>query len=183
MMAGRVDCFLPRLQQPWDQPCRILFRAHQTYHHFTLDSSIKYFRMIVHSPRSRPPPLVYHLTTFRAVSSLWFLSLISSLTCALLAISLHLWTRRYLTDIRQPGTLCIQARVHEYLATGLRDSGIAVLVDVMRACHQLSFVLFAIGLSIYLSLTIPSTDAVVISWFFSMGLAIPMNDRDGNFTK
>ena len=118
-------------------------------------------------PSQQPGPyyVLPNQSTYNAVSSLWFLSLISSLTCALLAISLHLWTRRYLTDIRQPGTLCNQARVREYLTAGLHDSGIAVLVDVMRAIHQISFALFAIGLCIYASLTDFATSTVVIGWF------------------
>jgi hypothetical protein len=114
----------------------------------------------------QPPIYVPPSTsTFQAVSSLWFLSLVSSLTCALLALSLLQWTRRYLLDVRQRGTLCNQARVREYLAEGIHDSGIAILVDVMRACHQISFALFAIGLSIYLSLTVTVTGTLVITWF------------------
>jgi hypothetical protein len=102
---------------------------------------------------------------FQLVGSLWFLSLVSSLTCALLAISLQQWTRRYLTEVQQRCTLCSQARIRQYLAEGIRDSGIAVLVDAMRACHQLSFTLFAIGLSIYFSSTAFETGVVVVTWF------------------
>ena len=38
------------------------------------------------------------------------------------------------------------SRIREYLAEGIRESRCAILVDVMRACHQISFVLFSLGL-------------------------------------
>ncbi|KAF8259643.1 hypothetical protein EI94DRAFT_1615028, partial [Lactarius quietus] len=89
------------------------------------------------------------LVTFQLVNSLWFSSLVISLTCALLAVSLQQWTRRYLMDVRRRDTPCNQARIRAYLAEGLFESRIAVLMDVMRACHQLSFFLFTLGLFEY----------------------------------
>ena len=85
------------------------------------------------------------IPSFTLVNSLWFSSLILSLTCALLAISLQQWARRYLVAVRQRRTPYTQARIREYLAEGIRNSGIALLVDLMRAGQQLSFVLFAAG--------------------------------------
>ncbi|KAF8265065.1 hypothetical protein EI94DRAFT_1736704 [Lactarius quietus] len=72
--------------------------------------------------------------SFQLVNSLWFSSLI-----------LSQWAGRYLVAVRQRRTPYNQARVREYLAEGIRDSGISLLVDLMRAGQQLSFVLFAIG--------------------------------------
>ncbi|KAF8269603.1 hypothetical protein EI94DRAFT_1573709, partial [Lactarius quietus] len=83
---------------------------------------------------------------FQLVNSFWLSSLVLSLTCALLAISLQQWARQYLMAIRQRRTPHRQARIREYLAQGVRDSGIAILVDLMRAGQQLSFALFALGL-------------------------------------
>ena len=107
----------------------------------------------------------FNLPNFPLVNALWFSSLIISLTCALLAVSFQQWTHRYLMDVRQRGTPCNQARIREYLAEGIHESRIAVLVDVMRVCHQLSFFLFALGLSAYVLATDWTTFGIVSSWF------------------
>ncbi|KAH9016640.1 hypothetical protein EDB83DRAFT_2232451, partial [Lactarius deliciosus] len=86
---------------------------------------------------------------FDLVNSLWFLSLIISLTCALLAILSQQWARRYLMAIRQRDAPHNQARIREFLAEGIQNSGIALLVDAMWASHQLSFMLFTLGLLVY----------------------------------
>ena len=88
---------------------------------------------------------------FQFVNALWLSSLVLSLTCALLAISLQQWARRYLVAVRQRRTPHSQARIRGYLAEGVRDSGIVILVDLMRTGQQLSFVLFATGLLVPLS--------------------------------
>ncbi|KAH9004698.1 hypothetical protein EDB86DRAFT_1978055 [Lactarius hatsudake] len=99
---------------------------------------------------------------FQLVNSLWFLSLILSLTCALMAILLQQWARRYFMAIRQRGTLYSQARVREFLAEGVRNSGIAILVDIMRAFHHLSFMLFLGGLLVYFYYTDYSTFTIIL---------------------
>ena len=68
-------------------------------------------------------------------------------------------------DVRQRGTPCTQARIREYLAEGIHESRIAVLVDVMRVCHQLSFVLFALGLIAYFLATDLTTFSIISIWF------------------
>lgn len=65
------------------------------------------------------------------VNSLWFFSLVISLTCTLLAVSLQQWTHRYLVEVQRQGIPCCQARVREYLAEGIRKSGCAILVDAI----------------------------------------------------
>ncbi|KAI9435340.1 hypothetical protein H4582DRAFT_682181 [Lactarius indigo] len=87
--------------------------------------------------------------TLEFVNSIWYISLVISLTCALLAILLQQWARRYLMAVQQRGTLYNQARLREFLAEGIRVSGIALLVDVMWASHQISFLLFVLGLLVY----------------------------------
>jgi len=52
---------------------------------------------------------------FQLVNSLWFTSLVLSLTCALLAVSLQQWTRRYLIAVRQRRTPYSQARIRRFL--------------------------------------------------------------------
>lgn len=58
------------------------------------------------------------------------------------------------------------SRIREYLAEGIRESRCAILVDVMRACHQISFVLFSLGLCAYFLSTDMTTFGIVSSWFF-----------------
>ncbi|KAH9032792.1 hypothetical protein EDB85DRAFT_2145367 [Lactarius pseudohatsudake] len=83
---------------------------------------------------------------FQLVNTLWYSSLVISLTCALLAILSQQWARRYLMAVRQRDAPYNQARIREFLAEGIHDSGIALLVDAMWTSHQLSFVLFILGL-------------------------------------
>jgi hypothetical protein len=68
-------------------------------------------------------------------------------------------------DVRQRRIPSTQARIREYLAEGIHESRIAVLVDVMRVCHQLSFVLFALGLTVYFRATDWTTFGIISSWF------------------
>lgn len=58
------------------------------------------------------------------------------------------------------------SRIREYLAEGIRESRCAILVDVMRACHQIFFVLFSLGLCAYFLSTDMTTFGIVSSWFF-----------------
>ena len=96
-------------------------------------------------------PIAKFEQNFQLVNALWLSSLVLSLACALLAISLQQWARRYLVAVRRRRTPHNQARIREYLAEGVRDSGIAILVDSMRAGQQFSFVLFVVGLLVPLS--------------------------------
>lgn len=121
-----------------------------------------------------PPPQIPGIDDFstdaspvpyQLVNSLWFLSLVLSITCALLAVSLQQWARRYLMAVRRRRTLYSQARIRQFLVEGLRDSGISILVDVMRTSHQFSFVLFAIGLLVYFANTDGLTYQIMLVWF------------------
>ncbi|KAH9166822.1 hypothetical protein EDB89DRAFT_185096 [Lactarius sanguifluus] len=106
----------------------------------------------------------FSLVSFELVNSLWYTSLVISLTCALLAILLQQWARRYLMAVRQRGTLCNQARIREFLAEGIRDSGIVLLVDVMWASHQFSFLLFILGLLVYFWHDDHATFSIILTW-------------------
>src|SRR6266481_7821523 len=54
-------------------------------------------RSSIPPPVAQPPP--FSPPRYAVwVNSLWFLSLVMSLTCALLATSLHQWARRYIRD-------------------------------------------------------------------------------------
>ncbi|KAH9012878.1 hypothetical protein EDB85DRAFT_1001620 [Lactarius pseudohatsudake] len=103
---------------------------------------------------------------FQALSiTLWYSSLVISLTCALLAILSQQWARRYLKAVRQRDAPYNQARIREFLAKGIHDSGIALLVDAMWASHQLSFMLFILGLLMLFFNTADNvTFLIVVIW-------------------
>ena len=71
--------------------------------------------------------------------------------------------------IQQRRTLYNQARIREFLAEGIRDSGIAILVDVMRTGHQFSFVLFTLGLLLYFASVHLPTFYIILLWFIVWG--------------
>ncbi|KAH8986851.1 hypothetical protein EDB92DRAFT_1948871 [Lactarius akahatsu] len=97
--------------------------------------------------------------------TLWYSSLVISLTCALLAILLQHWARRYLKAVRQRDAAYEQARNREFLADGIHDSGIALLLDAMWASHQLSFMLFILGLlMLFFDTAAGATFFVVLIW-------------------
>jgi uncharacterized protein DUF6535 len=85
------------------------------------------------------------------VNLLWFLSLILSLICALLATSLQQWARRYIR-ITQPPRLSPhkRARIRAFFSDGVDKSHLTNPVEVLPLLLHLSLFLFFAGLLIYL---------------------------------
>ncbi|KAH9980789.1 hypothetical protein BJV74DRAFT_981447 [Russula compacta] len=85
------------------------------------------------------------------VNSLWFLSLVISLTCAMLATSSQQWARRYLR-ITQPARCSPhkRARMRAFFANGLEYFHVAQVAETLAALVHISLFLFAVGLVIYL---------------------------------
>ncbi|KAH9032796.1 hypothetical protein EDB85DRAFT_1954261 [Lactarius pseudohatsudake] len=119
---------------------------------------------ITFDPIDLPSLFPPSLTPYRLVNSLWYSSLVISLTCALLAILLQQWARQYLMAVQQQGTPHNRARIRGFLAEGIRDSRIVLLVDAMWASHQLSFLLFTLGLLVYFRNTDDATFFVILTW-------------------
>jgi len=111
-----------------------------------------------------PPIVDYYIVSYLLVNSLWLSSLVISLMVAVLAILLQQWARRYYITARQLGSPHSQAQVRQFLSDGIHDSGIAILVDVMMACHHTSFVLFIAGLLVHFSNTNLISFLVMIVW-------------------
>ena len=104
------------------------------------------------------------------VNSLWFMSLVVSLTCALLATSLQQWTRRYIKNA-QPKRCPPQeqARKRAFFADGMDEMPIPLprAVEGMPALLHLSVFLFFAGLLIFI-FNINSTVFIpVTSWIAS----------------
>ncbi|KAH9007407.1 hypothetical protein EDB83DRAFT_2236509, partial [Lactarius deliciosus] len=80
------------------------------------------------------------------INSVWSLSLVLSLMCALLATFLQQWARRYLHAVRQNHPPHVHAHVREYFARGARKFYIFGLVDALPFLLLVSVHLFFAGL-------------------------------------
>ncbi|KAH9164146.1 hypothetical protein EDB89DRAFT_1859517, partial [Lactarius sanguifluus] len=97
------------------------------------------------SPCTQSPPSA--LVVF--VNSVWFLSLVLSLTCALIATLLQQWARRYLQMIQRNHAPHVRAHVREYFSRGARRFRIIGLVEVLPFLLLISVLLFFAGLVVF----------------------------------
>ncbi|KAH9972254.1 hypothetical protein BGW80DRAFT_1445977 [Lactifluus volemus] len=104
------------------------------------------------------------------VNSLWFLSLVISLTCALLATMLQQWARRYVT-ITQPARYSPHKRasIRAFLANGVDKFHLPWSVEALPALLHLSLFLFFSGLVIYLFNINHTVYSVVVWWVVLSG--------------
>jgi Family of unknown function (DUF6535) len=79
------------------------------------------------------------------------MSLVISLTCALLATSSHQWARRYIR-VTQPARCSPEkrARMRAFFANGVEKMHIAQVVEGLPTLIHLSLFLFFAGLAIFL---------------------------------
>ena len=86
------------------------------------------------------------------VNTLWFLSLVINLTCAILASLLQQWARRYLevTQTRSSYSLHKQARTRTFFAEGIKRFRVPWVFEALPALLHLSVFLFFAGLVVYL---------------------------------
>ncbi|KAH9025462.1 hypothetical protein EDB85DRAFT_2149793 [Lactarius pseudohatsudake] len=80
------------------------------------------------------------------VNSVWFLSLVLSLTCALIATLLQQWARRYLQMIQRNHPPHVRAHIREYFSRGARRFHIFWLVEALPFLLLISVLLFFAGL-------------------------------------
>ena len=108
------------------------------------------------------------------VNSLWFLSLVVSLTCALLATLLKQWARRY-SSITQPTRYSPhkRARIRAFCADGVDKLHLPWAVEALPAMLHLSLFLFFIGLLVYL-FNINHTAFNVTAWWIGISAAVYM---------
>jgi hypothetical protein len=107
-------------------------------------------RASVPSPVAKPPP--FSRPRYAVwVNSLWFLSLVMSLSCALWATSLHQWARRYIR-LTQPSRCSPEkrARMHAFFADGVDKMHIPWAVEGLPTLLHLALFLFFSGLAIFL---------------------------------
>ena len=104
----------------------------------------------VPSPVARPPP--FSPPTYAIwVNSLWFLSFVLGLICALLATSLQQWARRYIR-VTQPARCSPEkrARMRAFFAKGVDTLGARLVVERLPMLLHISLFLFLAGLGVFL---------------------------------
>ena len=82
------------------------------------------------------------------VIAMWLISLVLSLTCALIATLLQQWARRYIETPKSAKTLRNRARVRSLLLVGTKLYKIPLIVDMLPTLLHLSVYLFLAGLVI-----------------------------------
>ena len=95
-------------------------------------------------PPFSPPPFAVWL------NSLWFLSLVVSLTSALLATSVQQWARRYLKVTRLRYSLHERARIRAFFHRGVERWHLSWAAHVVSILQHLSLFLFFAGLLLWL---------------------------------
>jgi Family of unknown function (DUF6535)/Ubiquitin carboxyl-terminal hydrolase len=121
-------------------------------------------RASIPSPVAKPPP--FSPPRYAVwVNSLWFLSLVISLSCALLATSLHQWARRYIR-LTQPARCSPEkrARMRAFFASGVDKMHIPWAVEGLPTLLHLSLFLFFGGLVIFLFNVDHEVFTCVVCW-------------------
>ena len=99
------------------------------------------------------------------VNALWFLSLVISLTCALLATLLQQWARRYLRITQSPRyTLHKRARIRAFFSEGVENCLLPWTVDALPTLLHISLFLFFAGLVVFLCEINLTIFKLVVSW-------------------
>jgi Family of unknown function (DUF6535) len=98
------------------------------------------------------------------VNGLWFLSLVISLTCALLATLLQQWARRYLRVTCPRYSPHKRARVRAFYAEGVEKLHLPWTVETLPILLHISLFLFFAGLSVFLFIVNLTIFKVVIAW-------------------
>ena len=98
------------------------------------------------------------------VNILWFLSLVISLTCALLATLLQQWARRYMKVTQTRYSPHKRARIRAFFAEGVEKLHLPWAVEALPALLHLSLFLFFAGLSVFLFNINHAVFNVMILW-------------------
>lgn len=102
-------------------------------------------------------------------NSLWFSSLVLSLTCALLATSLQQWARRYVRVTQPRHSPHKRARIRAFFAEGIEKLHLPWAVEALPALLHISVFLFFAGLVVFLSTVHQTVFSTVLG---CMGLCV-----------
>ncbi|KAH9054832.1 hypothetical protein EDB87DRAFT_1568024, partial [Lactarius vividus] len=108
-------------------------------------------------------------TSIVCVNAMWILSLIVSLTCALLALLMQQWARQYVQLPLLGTTPRKRARVQYFLHLGLEPIPISNVVELISTLLHLAMFMFLTGLVVFL-FTVTRKVATITS--VSVGISI-----------
>ena len=110
-----------------------------------------------------PPPFIQR-TYAVWVNGLWFLSLVISITCALLATLLQQWARRYIKVTQPRYSPHKRARIRAFFAEGIDKFLLPWAVEALPAMLHVSLFLFFAGLAVFLRNVNLTIFKLVLSW-------------------
>ena len=113
-------------------------------------------------PASPPPFIPPNYAVW--VNALWFLSLVISITCALLATLLQQWARRYLKVTQPHYSPHKRARIRAFFAEGIDKFLLPWAVEALPTMLHLSLFLFFAGLVVFLWNVNLTIFKLVLSW-------------------
>ncbi|KAH9998309.1 hypothetical protein BJV77DRAFT_940743, partial [Russula vinacea] len=133
------------------------------------------------APPTLVKPPVFSPRYAICVNSLWFLSLVVSLTCALLATLLKQWARRYssITQLTRY-SLHKRARIRAFCVDGVEKLHIPWAVEALPTMLHLSIFLFLPGLLIYL-FNINHTAFNATAWWIGLSATVYGHHHHANF--
>ena len=111
-----------------------------------------------------PPPPFSPPTYAVWVNALWFLSLVISLTCALIATLIQQWARKYNTVTQQRLSAHKRVRMHAFFSEGVEKFLLPWVVEALPTLLHLSLYLFFSGLVLFLWNLNLSMFKLVLSW-------------------
>jgi hypothetical protein len=118
------------------------------------------------SSAAKPPP--FSAPRYAVwVNSLWFLSLVMSVSCALWATTLNQWARRYIHLTQTQPARCDpvkRARLRAFYANGVDKMHTPWTVEGLPMLLHLSLFLFFGGLAVYLFSVNQEVFSCVVSW-------------------
>ena len=110
-----------------------------------------------HVPFSPPTDVVF-------TNALWFLSLLLSISCALMSLSLQRWVKPPAGVTTLPHNLPLQARLRTLFADRIESPGLAFLVKTLHGLVHIAFNIFLAGLLLYLYKINSGVSNVVAVW-------------------
>ena len=105
------------------------------------------------------------------VNALWFMSLVISLTCALLATLLQQWARRYLKITQSRYSPHKRAHIRAFFSEGVAKCLLPWAVDSLPTLLHISLFLFFAGLVVFLCNVNFTIFGLVLSW---VGLCVAL---------
>ncbi|KAI0029338.1 hypothetical protein K488DRAFT_10511, partial [Vararia minispora EC-137] len=103
-----------------------------------------------------------------SVNALWFLSLFTSLCCALFATLTQQWSRAYSREVRRHGPPRKRGPVHVFLSMGVERFGLDYFDAAIVSLLHLAVLFFVAGLAINLY-TINSTVFYTVAAGIALG--------------